>query len=331
MAELEANPVVRAGSALYPAAQFVDNSGVNVLDYRPFEDRKTYDLTGKLDASIGKAVDVTFSGTYYKIENQFTPDNWRVFNSHNNPTSNDERYRANVRLRHRLGGASTSADGGQKGSFIQNAAYVLQFGYEKNKFSVGDPRHKDNLFDYGYIGKYDLTWEPTVPTVIDTIINDTVYIVPQHVDYTRIFSGYTPGDKNPVLTRYILNGEDNDNFNDFDVLNGSIPTNLSNVWSNHHTNVGAVYNLNRKRDSDIYTFSATSSFELVPSGSGENRHSIQFGILYEQRTNRGYDISPRGLWTIARGHANEHIDGQGLDSSIVLSVLDTVTTVVNQF
>jgi outer membrane receptor protein involved in Fe transport len=120
---------------------------------------------------------------------------------------------------------------------------------------------------------------------------------------------------NPILTKYVLN-TDVENFDDFNVVNGILPSNLSSVWTNLHTNIGAVYNNNRKRDADLYTFQANTSFELVPKGSGGARHNIQFGLLYEQRVNRGYDVSPYGLWQLARLKANEHIEGQGLDTIV---------------
>lgn len=318
---LEANPIRVAEGTIYPEAQYVDNSGVNKLKFKPNEERTTIDLNGKLDANIGKNVDVTLSGTYYNINDKFTPGNnseWRVFNSHNNPTRETSRLRGNFRLRHRLGGANTAAGKEEgKGSVIQNAVYVLQFGYERAKDREADPRHGDNLFNYGYIGNYDMSWEPTLQPNTITIGDSLLINTTEHVDYSRTLNGYTPNlDINPVLTRYIPNaGSDYDDFADFQVRNGFIPNTLSNVWADHHTNIGTVYNLNRKRDLDLYTFNANTSFELVPGGSGGNRHSIQFGILYEQTIQRGYDVRPVGLWNTARLHANEHIEGQGLDST----------------
>ncbi len=318
LAELEQNPIRLIGNTAKPTAEDYTNADVNQLKYRPNEQRKTIDLNAKLDANLGKNIDVSFSGTYYNIRDKFTPGNWRVFNSHNNPTSDDTRYRANVRLRHRLGTTTAVAtDQARKSSLIQNAVYILQFGYEYSKNTVADPRHGDNLFNYGYIGNYDMAWEPSIqfePGVVD----DTIFVEQnyQHIDYTRRFFGYTPNNEiNPVLTRYIPNPSDINSFDNFDVTNGRFPDFLGNVWTNLHTNVGQIYNLNSKRESDLFTFTANTSFELVPRGNSGARHNIQFGLWYEQRAARGYDINPRALWIAARLLANQHIEGQGLDST----------------
>ena len=64
---------------------------------------------------------------------------------------------------------------------------------------------------------------------------------------------------------------------------------------NFHSNVGSIYNLNRQRDNDTYTFQARASFDLAPASSDKYTTS-SFGVWYEQRTNRQYDINPRALW-----------------------------------
>ncbi len=333
LADLEANPVRLLGGTPFPSAEWVDNSGVDALDARPFERRTNYDIVGKVDANVSKNVDLTLSGSYFTRDNQFTPGGWQVFNSHNNPTSSSDGYRLNFRLRHRLGTTmATSADGAErtKGALIQNAAYILQFGYEKSNSSTADPRHGDRLFDYGYIGKFDLSWEPSLDIIVEPTAPDTVVIYPGLVDYTRTFNGFTPGTVNPVLTRYIHNADDASNFNDFELRNGFVPSNLSSVWG-LHTNVGAVYNSFNKGVGERITFNANTSFELVPSGSGNARHNIQMGFMYEERISRSYNVAPVGLWTVARLHANEHIEGQGLDSTQVLYTVDGKFIKVNTF
>jgi len=323
--ELEDTPIIQVGTAPLPAAEFLTDKDVDVMDYNPNEGSSRYDITGKLDARLSKAIDISVTGTYFKNNDQFTPGGWQLLNSQNNPTSHNLRYRTNVRLRHRLGvgtAASDSEDGrrARKGALIQNASYTLQFGFEKNKFDVADPRHGDRFFDYGYIGNFDIRWVPTLVPV--TSIDSTgIFQTPGQVDFTRTLFSYTPNtDINPVLTKYVLNAEDASSFDEFVVRNGVIPSQFSSAFG-QHTNVGTVYNLFQKTETDIFTFGANTSFDLLPGGSEKGRHSIQFGILYEQRKLRGYNINPRGLWTIGRLLANNHLEGQGLDSTNVINTI----------
>ncbi|MCB0641019.1 MAG: TonB-dependent receptor [Phaeodactylibacter sp.] len=318
--QLEAEPIVLSNSGYVPAAAFVDFSGVNELKSRPNEENTRYDLTAKLDLRVTDNIDLSVTGTYNEVIDYFTPSgsssdpnavSWRVFNSHNNPFDDDLRYRGNIRLRHRLGGgvASSGEEGDEterKSSFIQNASYTLQFGYERRQYSLSDLNHQDRFFDYGYVGHFDQIETNTFGPPIDP----ATYPFPvQHRDFNLQFSGYTPGDVNPVLAAYNNAVPEISTNADIIAQNGFVSQVYSEVW-NLHANIGTVYNLYRQRDEETITFLANSSFELVPSGdSDEGRHNIQFGIWYEQRTNRGYDLNPRALWQIGRQQVNRHILG----------------------
>jgi outer membrane receptor protein involved in Fe transport len=329
LAELEANPIINIGNNPFVAADFLTQDDVNTLDARPYEKFQRADITAKIDARLGRAVDLSFTGSYTDTKDQFTPGGWRVLNSHNNPFNFGNTYRGIFRLRHRLGGGETGDTTNRRGSLIRNVSYTLQFGYEKTNGENYDDRHKDNLFDYGYVGKFDVEWIPTFTDNFDPV-NGQFYL--QHTDYRQVLRGYTPGTANPVLANYNnamgidfsegLNGQIGNYFitnagsnNDgvlsltsFNTPNGAISSIFNNSWG-FHTNVGSVYNNYSKNDNDTYTFNANASFDLVPGSSDKSRHSIQLGIWYEQRTNRGYSVAPRNLWNIARQQANIHIQG----------------------
>ena len=326
--QLEAEPIVLANSGYVPAAAFVDFDGVNELRTRPNEENTRYDLTAKLDLRITDNINVSFTGTFNQELDFFTPNgnstnanlaSWRVFNSHNNPFDNDLRYRGNIRLRHRLGGGRVSSgeEGEEtterKSSLIQNASYTLQFGYERRQYSLADFNHEDRFFDYGYIGQFDQVETNTFGSPIDPA---TFPFPVQHRDFNFVFSGYTPGDVNPVLAAYNNAVPEITTNADIIAQNGFVSDIFSQVW-NLHSNIGTVYNLYRQRDEETVTFLANSSFELVPSGdSDEGRHQVQFGIWYEERTNRGYDLNPRALWQIGRQQVNRHI--LGVDTTNVI-------------
>ncbi len=329
LTELQANPVIVTSAGIVPAAEFLTDEDVDALDYKPFEERTQLDLTAKIDARLSDAIDISLSGSLQQLDNYFTPftnyepysftnGGWRTLNSHNNPLSEDLTYRGNFRFRHRLGGGSygTNADGEKKASLIQNASYTVQLGYERETSQFDDNRHGDDVFNYGYIGKFDYDWVPIVAQSEYTggiPFGNTFFA---HADYRQEFQGYTRSEINSVLANYnnvvdidAINPNDPTGNVEFVMLNGQINGPVQSAWG-YHANVGTVYNRLNKSDNDYYTLNINSTFDLVPNGSSENgRHSIQFGILYEQRFIRGYNIEPYTLWTLARQQANRHLSG----------------------
>ncbi|MEM7575392.1 MAG: carboxypeptidase regulatory-like domain-containing protein [Bacteroidota bacterium] len=357
LAELEANPLVvrnRGNGQFAPfvAADFYDNDDVSPQTTRPFEESTRADIRAILDARLSDAIDVTLTGFYSETENQFTPTDpngafWRVYNSHNNPTRFDTDYRASFRLRHRLG--RQGGDGSDQG-LIQNASYTLQFGYENNSFDVSDQRHGENYFAYGHVAEFDVDYVPVFAALQSSMGGDSLV----HVDYRPVLANYNDGNSsNPVLANYNniygvdalssenlygsdfafsfqptapIQGESNifipQSVNGFVATNGATQSLYNTAW-NIHSNVGSVYNTVSRGDNDIFTFNANASLELVPGGgnNAKNRHSIQFGIMYEQRTIRGYTVSPRGLWTLGRQLSNQHLVSVS-DQNRVIEQLD---------
>ncbi|MBL7818811.1 MAG: carboxypeptidase regulatory-like domain-containing protein [Saprospiraceae bacterium] len=315
LANLEKNPWTIVGTgARVASAELLKPTDFEALKLRPNQDYAQYDFTGKLDLRVNKAIDVTLSGNYYHIDDKVNPStssngDWEVFNSHNNPTSLTDRIRTNFRFRHRLG----NTEGGSKSTntTIENAQYTLQFGYEKNFGSQMDKIHKDNLFNYGYVGQFDTRWEPT-------FVADSTGI--RHDGYRQVFAGYKLSDINPVMANFNrdANGKDLEagaGGNNLNIFNGVYNRdNLTNVWG-FHQNVGRVYNTFSKNEGNLITGQATLNFDLLPGGSKDKAHNIQMGFIYEQRIDRSYSISPYALWNIADQLQNGNINGTGVDTT----------------
>ncbi len=324
IANLEENPVTRDKSGGFiPSAQLLNSDDIQELKYRPNEGNEVLNITGKIDARLSDNIDISIGGSFNKEDDQFTPrfgstrttdsrvsgkGSWTTYNSQNNPTQHDKSYRGNFRFRHRLGGTTyqAAADEGADATqpLIQNASYTIQVGYENELTDRADPHHGDKFFDYGYIGKFNYEWVP--------VFNFTP-LGPIHSDYRQNFTGYEAGTVNPILTNYNKFLEDTPNDQLFIAKNGDIDNSFADVW-NFHSNVGSVYNYFLKRDNKYYDVKFRTSFDIVPSKNV--KHSITFGLSYEQRFYRGYDISPRSLWTVARSLANRHL--VGVDTSQVV-------------
>ena len=322
--ELEENPTFTIGESEFPSFEEITNIGERQAA-RPNETNIDLNVTGKIDAKITDNIDITLSGTYDQGRNQFTPSIgnratvwWGMLNWTRNPFSYTNGYRGNFRFRHKLGRQGISdpdasdEDKAAKSSAIRNLYYTLQGSFERRASRTEDPIHKDNFFNYGYFGNTGLDWVVNNGQVLDTATysgSNPVEIFPGfffgHLGYAEVEGEYTPNTEiNPVLASY------NDR-------NGFYTQETEQAWG-LFSNVGRVYNNFGKGESDILSINVTSGFDFLPGGSKKGRHSIQFGFLYEQRTNRNWNIAPTGLWDLARLSVNGHI--AGIDGNNVIGV-----------
>ena len=306
LGRLMANPLALLNGSPVSNAESFTLDSMDVLDYNPYEGRTDLDLTAKLDFRLTDNIDLSLTGTYKDVENQFTPGGWQQVNSQNNPTTYSSRYRGIARFRHRLGtndGSNASADRVS----ISNASYTLQFGFERGLAETADPRHQDRLFDYGYIGRFNYDYRP-----ITGINNDGNFV---HADNLVDYTGFERGTvvTNPGLLAYnaFVNSE---NINTYLATNGIFTTIYDDVWSGMYTNVSQVYNSYNKNESDILTGIASASFDLKLGRTGT--HNIQFGLLTEQRTQRNYTVAPFRIWNLMNLVTNNHFNG--LDTNIII-------------
>ncbi|MEO6131450.1 MAG: carboxypeptidase regulatory-like domain-containing protein, partial [Saprospiraceae bacterium] len=324
ISRISANPVTNVNGAPTLLAEQLEASDVELLKSRPNTALTRYDFTGKLDLRVNNDIDLTVGGSYYNSTQNFSPNRaWNLLNWQNNPYVDRDGFLMNFRFRHRIG--TKTYDANAAPALIRNISYTLQYGYEKNLYESGDSRYRDNLFDYGYVGKFDVNWIPSVGLAQDSTSPFVTQILPgvyaEHFGNTETFTseGYTPSTTiNPLLNNYNI-GEDVTNFRNYSAYNGFWSNTVSSVFSSLHTSTGAIYNLFDKRDNDIHTGTLNASFDLFPGGSDKGRHNIQFGIIYEQRQTRRWAMNPRDLWNTMRFAANDaHI--VGLDSTQIIGI-----------
>ena len=336
IADLTADPDVFVGSSRLARADFLQPEDVELLEARPNEREIAMDFTGKLDMRISDAVDLTLSGTYNTRDDRFTPTrarigdglgngSWSLLNHVNNPLDQNSRIRGNVRLRHRIGyNNQTVGEDGERNeqSIIGGLTYSIQVGYERFQREIGDWQHGDNLFNYGYVGNFDVQYDNSLVQVDSTLANYATRIFNpnvgqfgedeywMHTGFTENLVNYTPGNVNPAKVNQNANleGEVLGNILDYNFYNGLQENGLSNPFFGVFSNVGSVYDRFSKTEFDQYTGNVQISLDLYPSKSKANRHAVEFGFLYEQRTNRFWRADPTELWLVARQQANIHLN-----------------------
>jgi outer membrane receptor protein involved in Fe transport len=323
LAQLETDPIRRVNGIPLASSEFLKAEEVELKLGQLNQRNVRMDYTGKIDARISQAIDISFTGAYGNTKNRFSPANsWNLLNYNNNPIAAGNNYRIGFKWRHRLDrprDPSNAKKSEGDNRVFRNAIYTLQALFERGSNRNEDYTHGSNIWNYGYIGNFDISWLPSE--------GESTYSrgpIPglAHAGYLQQLNGYTPGTINPVLANY-NKGLDGNNLFDYYTFNGFFSNNFNTAWR-LHSNVGSVYNQYARGENDILTFNGEASFDLFPGGSDKGRHNIQVGFVYEERINRSWGINPNALWTIARLQANNHI--KGVDTSKVIGSFTGLVT-----
>lgn len=275
--------------------------------------RQKVSATMKLDVATAPNFDLSFGGTF-----DWTKDNlWDYSNSlanyPNNGEAIDQTWRAFGRFTQRF----ESVESEENESLISNAFYSIMVDFSQRNRDRQDPRHKDNLFNYGYVGKFETKTAPNYIERLDTVASG---FYQEGVRDLQTF--FTPSDINSDLAAYtsdLYDFYDQIGFNvvSFDdiqsaggYINGDNPASIYNLYDA----IGRPYNEYSHFDQDQFRVSGSGSADI-------GDHAITLGFEFEQYTERNFQSSPRGLWTQARGLANSHI--QQFDDASVAST-DTI-------
>ncbi len=312
---LRKNPVRPSGTGFgsYPNSEFVRMNDLQNMHARVNAESYRINLAGKLDVRTTDNTNLTFGGSV----NYNGGTSWSRFNSmynyENNGIYNGLTWRVYGKFTQKF---PTSKD---SKSLIKNVYYSIQADYTKVTGKRQNQYHKDDIFAYGYVGKFTTYKIKSYEYGSDTVLGynnvwihngfrDTLYafqrseINPNLSNYTdQYYSLYDLNSGFYVNSLLVQNGGA--------LLNGQLPSSVYGLWAN----TGTPYNGYSKYDNSRIGFNAAGSADI-------GNHAIQFGIQYEQRINTAYSINPAGLWTLMRGLVNRHI--QQLDLANPIPVYD---------
>lgn len=275
--------------------------------------------TFKLDVATTKTINLTFGGRFnygtgriFSFANQF-------MNSENNGSNWGLDWSTYGKFTQRFQSDPNSA------STVKNIYYMFQVDYSKNIGESKSADHGTNFFDYGYIGKYKLYKDTN-----QYIYNQGLNVFEQRDLPGDTLIEFTPGDKNPILARYVtefFNMYDNKEGNYERIgeinargglRNGDAPNSIYGLMAAPGTPYGGYGKFNN------------SQFRVTASGSADvGNHALQAGFEYEQRVDRSYNLGGlvadennrnNNLWAVARKLVNSHLQN-----------LDTLTNLVYNF
>lgn len=316
-----ANPLRPVGisNVNYYNAEFLKSSDMEKIHARENANSFGANFAGKIDVKVGKNSNLTFGGSY--DYNKYR--NWSMSSQMMNSANNGETQNNTMRFYGKFAQRFLTGD---TSTLIKNVFYQLQLDYTKVNQNSYDVTHQDNLFNYGYIGKfktYKTSFYERKDVTIDNIEYKGVMTLTNFFDTLVTFNR---SEINPYLSNYTENYYNRfagfDNANDYyrnyselqngsALLNGEMPPSVFGLYSAPGT-ITAGYS---KLQEDRIGFSANGSADI-------GNHALEFGFQYEQTSTSSYGLGPTGLWTLMRQLTNAHIKQLDLDNPMRVYVDD---------
>jgi hypothetical protein len=323
---ISANPLrpTGIGSGTLRNGEFVRAADLKHSKSSLNTDRYGINLSGNINIRTTETINLTIGGTFNKSEGDAYSYSGSFFNYDKNTRFDNNTWRVFGRFTQRFPTDNESS------SIVKNIYYSIQADYTREKNTYGDPNHWDDLFKYGYLGKYQIHRTPSFELASDTV-NGHYY---QDVQFLRTWNfdtlvSWTPADINPLVANYTTSyfdsyaGKPDGHFENFTqmqlggaLLNGDSPQAFYGLYQAPGTNQSG------------YGFSDNDQFSINVAGSMDiGNHEVKLGFQYEQRMNRNVSYAPTRLWSLMRGLTNFHIMEIDTDNPFLISydgIVDTV-------
>jgi hypothetical protein len=339
LAEIEANPLIYSpgSTGLVPAGENVTFNDMEKVKSRQNSPNTAINLISALTWQPNQDINIRLGMQYnYSNSRNFSFSN-SLFNAANNSQSIISNYLGYVTFTHKL--VKPDFSDGAKPRMIYNAYYTMRLDYLHRDGVTRDAEHGDNVFRYGHIGKFNTYSEDVYthhsggpnsePKMFVKQNGDTVYIrdyAELQQDRRDTLTTFTRSELNRVRANYTSRffefaGNDVNSLNEIrqglGLVNGDNPGNIYGLWNN----VGSVQSAYSKNSIDKYTLFAMAEASILPDKNTLSKmHSLQFGLTFEQRVQRGYSLDANGLWSLMRQLQNTHLSK--LDYSNPILVYD---------
>ncbi|HIA06608.1 MAG TPA: hypothetical protein EYN71_07910 [Flavobacteriales bacterium] len=298
------------GTGSLENTEFIGMDGLEAIRVRENVRNKGMKLSGKFDVRTGPNINLTFGGNLdWNTYRDFSWGN-SLFNYENNSQVINNTWRAYAKFTQKFSSPDES-DEEQANAAIRNAFYTLHLDYSYFQKRVQGATHKDNFFDYGYVGKFTTNTVNSYEFGTDSI---TGYQGAMHNNFEDILYEFDGTESpNPDAAAYTQSYYDlySDPIGNYENRNqvldggglvngyrpGELTSNVHDIWFSPGRNYNGYSNRNNNQ------------FRILASGSADikKNHEISAGFEYEQRTDRSYGVSPVALWKQMRLKANSHI------------------------
>lgn len=323
--ELKDAPLVPSpsGHGFIKASEFITKDDMKTQKYRPNASSRLLSLNGKIDYAPTANTNITLGGFYEYTSNNSAAVQNQLLNSANNGLITNRSGRVNLSVTQKF---KNSGNKEKSQSIISNSFFRFQVSYENTKYVAESAKHKDKLFNYGYVGTFDRTYaerdfaynyqfNPTF-NYNGQIINAYEYQQATEIAPVK----FTPGTLNPdaaLYTSYLISAAPATDFVSMNYIasnnglrNGDLPQQIYSLYNNF----GTVYNGYVKQIQEQFRVATSFNTDI-------KNHAVTFGLEFDKRTNSYFQVNgPAGLWQRMRQLVDFHV--QSLDKEHPIQVTE---------
>lgn len=320
---LATNPNGTGAATFISRAETVTNQDFRNMRARENGENYNFNYLGKLDFAPTAKMNVTL-GTFFDYNRS---KGWGFTNSIFAPEANsiNKGYTARgfIRLQQSLGKENLDE---KETPVFSKAFYTVQMSYQRAFGEAENPDHGRDVFQYGYLGKFDQQTTPIYRQDTVSGQNGSTYYGWRFIGDGFSDLNFTGAGINPLLENYTNQVMNDERFTIRNqttmqaiggLRNGDGPAAAYGLW----TGPGAQISQFSYSQSDQFNLNLDASFNInqgVKNKANKDpiRHNIEFGMGYQQQTNRSYALAASGLWRQMRLLANRHIQTLDTDNPI---------------
>ncbi len=301
--DLEQKPLTLSptGTGFLPSLLYVTKNDMETTKVRQNVASRAITLNGKLDFKLTPNTNLTLGGALdYSNGHGYIYD-YSLFNPQNNPQQINTTWRTYARINQKFGAPQSGAEKEKSQSVISNAYFTFLASYEQAKYKTQDDTHKDKVFNYGYIGKFNYNVDTNRLSFAGN--PDSVYLQKQvNVRGPITFERSELNSTSANYTSQIF-----DYFGTRPTIN-SIQTSNGQVNGDRPNGIFSLY-FPTGRQYNGYSIVNNTQLRFTSSFSADiKNHAIVFGVEYDQRNQSDYSVSPIGLWERMRQLVNNHLE-----------------------
>ncbi|MDO8999475.1 MAG: TonB-dependent receptor plug domain-containing protein [Bacteroidota bacterium] len=307
-----------SGTGFVRASEFITKDDINQQKFRPNASSRLLALNGKIDYAPTGNTNISLGGFYEFADNYNSTVANNLLNSVNNSKTSNRTFRTNLSITQKFGNTGNKE---KTQSILSNSFFRFLVSYENLQRKTFSPNHKDDYFNYGYVGKFerqflekDFAYNYNFTESFDLNGQEIhAYAYRGKLELPVIF---TPSELNPdaaIYTSYLLANSRPVTFGsnyiqgNGGVVNGGRPANVYSLFNNF-----GFYNATNRNQID-------EQFRIATSFNTDiKNHALTFGLEFDQRTTSFFALNAHGLWDAMRATANKHTTELELSNPILV-------------